>query len=214
MKRITIEANARETLGKVNTKLLRKEERIPCVLYGGKENVHFSVGKNEMRKLVYTDKVYLVDLDIDGKKCLAYQKEIQFHPVTDNILHVDFYEVTESKPITVKVPVILNGLAKGVGEGGKLSLEHRRLSVKALAKDLPDQFDIDVTDLALGKTIQVGDLNFEGLQLVDPKNWVVASVKLTRVAKGMEGDEEEEGEEGEEGAEGEAKEGEDEKAAE
>ena len=185
MKTVTIKGNVRENVGKTNTKMLRKNNNIPCVLYGAGETVHFSAHENEMRKLVYTNHVFLVELEIDGKNYLAYQKDIQFHPVSDKILHMDFYQITEGKPIVIKVPVVLHGLAKGVKEGGKLALEHRRLSVKALSKDLPDQLDIDITELTLGKTIKVGELNFENLQLIDPKNWVVASVRLTRIARGM-----------------------------
>ena len=206
MKTVTIKGNVRENVGKVNTKMLRKNNNIPCVLYGAGETLHFAAHENEMRKLVYTNHVFLVNLEIDGKTYLAYQKDIQFHPVTDKILHMDFYQITEGKPIVVKVPVVLHGLAVGVKEGGKLALEHRRLSVKALSKDLPDQLDIDITNLSLGKTIKVGDLDFENLQLIDPKNWVVASVRLTRVARGMAaGEDEEEAQEGEaaEGTEGE-----------
>ncbi len=209
MKTITIKGNVRENVGKINTKMLRKNNNIPCVLYGGGETVHFSAHENEMRNLVYTNHVYLINLEIDGKSYLATQKDIQFHPVSDKILHMDFYQITEGKPIVIKVPVVLHGLAKGVQEGGKLALEHRRLSVKALSKDLPDQLDIDISELTLGKTIKVGELSFENLQLIDPKNWVVASVRLTRISRGMAaGEDELEAEEGAEGAEG-AAEGED-----
>jgi len=198
MKTKEVNGKRRESVGKTNSKFLRKQDLIPCVMYGGDEIIHFSSHNLEIGKLVYTDKVYIVKLSIDGKEYQAILKDLQFHPVTDKIIHVDFIQVSEDKKIDISIPIILNGFSEGVKQGGKLALEHRRLKVKAFLKDLPDQLDVDITNLLLGKTIQIGDLEFENMELIEPKNWVIASVKLTRVARGMA--EDEEGEEGEEGA--------------
>ena len=199
MNSISISGKKRVDVGKVNTKKLRKEGEIPCVLYGGEEVIHFSAPINDFRHLIYTPHVYLVDLEIDGSAHRAILKDIQYHPVTDSILHIDFMEIFTGKPVIIKVPVKITGFAEGVKAGGKLTLEHRRLTVKALPKDLPDDLTIDVTNLGLGKTIKVGELSYENFELLDPKNYVVVSVKLTRAARGMS---EEEGEEGQ--GEGEA----------
>ena len=165
-------------------KALRKENGVPCVLYGGKEVVHFSVTVEGLRNLVYTPHIYVVDLVIDGKKYNAIMKDIQFHPVKDNILHVDFYEIDEAKPIIMEVPVQLEGLAEGVKAGGKLSLQMRKLKVKALYNLIPERLVVNVSHLGLGKTVKVGELSFEGLELLNAKEAVVCAVKLTRAARG------------------------------
>lgn len=165
-------------------KAIRKNNGVPCVLYGGKEVVHFTVPAEGLRNLVYTPHIYVVDLDIDGKKVNAIMKDIQFHPVKDNILHVDFYEIDESKPIVMEVPVQLEGLAEGVKAGGKLALQIRKLKVKALYNLIPERLIVNVSHLGLGKTIKVGELNFENLELLNAKEAVVCAVKLTRAARG------------------------------
>ena len=165
-------------------KAIRKNNGVPCVLYGGKEMVHFTVPAEGLRNLVYTPHIYVVDLDIDGKKVNAIMKDIQFHPVKDNILHVDFYEIDEAKPIVMEVPVQLEGLAEGVKAGGKLALQIRKLKVKALYNLIPEKLIVNVSHLGLGKTIKVGELNFENLELLNAKEAVVCAVKLTRAARG------------------------------
>ena len=137
---------------------------------------------NELRKLVYTPHIYVVNLNIDGNNHPAILKELQFHPVTDALLHVDFYEVNDQKPITIGVPVKLNGLAQGVRDGGRMNLSIRKIDVTAPYQNIPEHLDIDVTNLRLGKSIKVGDLSFEGLELSTPKEVVVCSVKMTRQA--------------------------------
>ncbi|MCF8371591.1 MAG: 50S ribosomal protein L25/general stress protein Ctc [Bacteroidales bacterium] len=194
MKALSISGKKRENVGKVNTKMLRKEGHIPCELYGGKENIHFSAPINDFRHLIYTPHVFLVDLDIDGDSHRAIVKEIQFHPVSDKVLHIDFMEIFAGTPVIISIPIKVEGLSEGVKQGGKLTLEHRRLKVKALPKDLPDELLVNVTKLTLGKTIKVGNLKFENIELLDPKNSVVVSVKVTRAAKSISGDGE--GEEG------------------
>ncbi len=162
----------------------RKEGEVPCVLYGGDEVVHFNVTKEGIRKLIYTPEIFLVNLTIGGKTCNAVLKDMQFHPVTDNLLHVDFYQVIAERPITMEVPVVLEGLAEGVKAGGKLSLELRKLKVKGLYNNIPEKLTINVENLGLGKSIQVGNLSFDNLELMNAKNNVVCAVKLTRAARG------------------------------
>ena len=165
-------------------KEIRKNGGVPCVLYGGNEVVHFTVTNEGLRNLVYTPHIYVVDLNIDGKTVNAIMKDIQFHPVKDSILHVDFYQIDEAKPIVMEVPVQLEGLAEGVRAGGKLALQMRKLKVKALYNAIPERLTIDVTALGLGKTIKVGELHYEGLELINAKEAVVCAVKLTRAARG------------------------------
>ncbi len=164
-------------------KAIRRNNGVPCVLYGGGENVHFTVASDELRKLVYTPHIYVVDLYIDGKLVNAIMKDIQFHPVKDTILHVDFYQIDEAKPIVMEVPVQLDGLAEGVKAGGKLSLQIRKLKVKALYNQIPERLAVDVSHLGLGKAIKVGELYYEGLELLNAKDAVVCTVKMTRAAK-------------------------------
>ena len=163
-------------------KALRKNKNVPCVLYGGTENINFSVTTEGLRKLVYTPHIYVVHLMIDGVQHNAIMKEIQFHPVKDTILHVDFLEINEEKPIVMEVPLKLQGLAEGVKAGGKLQQQMRKLKVKALYTAIPEMLPVDVTALGLGKAIKVADLNYEGLELINPKSAVVCTVKATRAA--------------------------------
>jgi large subunit ribosomal protein L25 len=184
MKTLEINGSLRKELGKKTSKAVRKSDAVPCVLYGGKETIHFQITNSELRHLIYTPDIYLVNLNIDGKKMNAILKDIQFHPVKDNILHVDFLEVFADKPIVIEVPVKLKGLAEGVKAGGKLSLEMRKIRVKGLYKNIPENLVINVEDLGLGKTIQVGVLSFPNLEILNPANAVVAAIKLTRAARG------------------------------
>lgn len=204
MKTIDLKATIRQDVGKKATKQVRKNGEIPCVLYGGEELVHFSAPVNDFRNLIYTPHVYIVNLDLEGKQLQAMVKDLQFHPVSDAILHIDFILVTQDKPAVARIPVVTKGFARGVQAGGKLKVELRRLKVKALPKDLPDKLTIDVTKVGLGHSIKVRDLKFEGLEMLDPKSAVVVSVKLTRAAKGAAAamEEEESEAEGAEGAEG------------
>lgn len=191
MKQISISGTARTELGKKAAKAIRNTGNIPCVIYGEKrgenglpEAVHFTVSEKEINKLIYTPHIYLIDINIDGVDHKAILKEAQFHPVKDNVLHVDFYEVHAEKPIVMGVPIAPQGLAEGVRAGGRLLTMVRKLNVKALYSDIPEKLDIDVTKLQLGKSIKVGDLHFEGLELVTPKEVIVCTVKMTRAAMG------------------------------
>lgn len=208
MKIIELKGNLRENLGKKGSKLLRKEDKVPCVLYGGENVVHFHVTERSLKNVIYTPNVYIINLDLDGNKYNAVLQDMQFHPVNDRPLHLDFLEIKDNQTIKVSIPVQLNGFAAGVKQGGKLSLNLKKIRVKGLAKDLPDVLEINVEKLTLGKTIKVGDLSFDNLELLDAKNAVVAAVKLTRAARGAmlagEGGAEEGAEEGTEGTAAEA----------
>lgn len=189
MKSIDIKGTLRTETGKKATKQIRKDGSVPCNLYGEKrgenglpEAISFSVTTAGLRNLVYTPEIYSVNLDIDGKQYTAVMRELQFHPVTDQLLHVDFYEITAEKPIVMEVPIKLNGLAEGVRAGGKLAANVRKLKVRAPYTQIPERLDIDVTNLGLGKTIKAGELKFEGLELVTSPSVVVCQVKMTRSA--------------------------------
>ena len=190
MREISVSGQKREATGKKASKLLRKEGMVPCNLYGEKrddkglpEALAFQASFTELRKAIYTPHVYVVNLNIDGKERKAIMKELQFHPTTDALLHVDFYEVNETKEITVGIPVKLNGLAQGVRDGGKLNLSIRKIDVTAPYKQIPEVLEIDVTNLQLGKAIKVGALQFEGLKIATSPEVVVCSVKATRASR-------------------------------
>ncbi len=178
------ELRSQEALGKKGVRSVRTNGNIPAVLYGGAENVNFQVSLSDVRKLIYTPEIFLVNLTIDGKAHKAILKELQFHPVKDSILHIDFLEVFDDKDIVMEVPVKLEGLAEGVRLGGKLSQELRKLKVKGNYKNIPELLSVNVENLGLGKTIQVGALSFENLTILNSANNVVAAVKLTRAARG------------------------------
>ena len=203
MKTFKLNGELRQDLGKKSTKALRKEGLVPCVLYGAEENVHFTVTQRDVHHLIYTPEVFIVELTIDGKITNSIIKELQFHPVSDELLHMDFFMVSKDKPVAMDIPVILTGFAAGVREGGKLTLEARKVRVKGIYTDFPENIVLDVTKLKLGNSIQVGDINIDKLEMLDAKEAVVAQVKLTRLARGMDAAEGED-EEGEEGEEGEA----------
>ena len=190
MKEISISGQKRATTGKKATREMRKEGLVPCNLYGEvkgenglPEALSFAVAASDLRKVIYTPHVYVVNISIDGKERKAIIKELQFHPTTDALLHADFYEVNDTKPITIGIPVKLNGLAQGVRDGGKINLSIRKIDVTAPYKQIPEVLNIDVTNLQLGKAIKVGELNFEGLELSTPAQVIVCSVKATRASR-------------------------------
>ncbi len=188
MKEINLTGQKREALGKKASKALRKEGFIPCNLYGlAEENgkpvaKSFMVAMSELRKIVYTPHIYVINLLIDGESHTAILKELQFHPVTDAVLHVDFLEVNDQKPITIGIPVKLVGLAQGVRDGGRMNLSIRKINVTALYQNIPEHLEVDVTSLRIGKSIKVGELSFEGLELATSKDVIVCSIKMTRAA--------------------------------
>ena len=203
MKHFKLSATVRKAdqLGKKATKGLRREGLVPVVLYGGSETQHLVVKADDINKLIYTPDIFLIELDVEGKLIKAVLKEVQFHPISDKTLHADLYEVSEDKPIVMSVPVVLNGHAVGVRAGGKLVREKRNLRVRAVYDKIPENLVIDVTNLKLGKTIQVHELSFEGLELVDAPQAVVCAVKQTRAARGKDATESESEETEEEGSE-------------
>ncbi|MDR3339847.1 MAG: 50S ribosomal protein L25/general stress protein Ctc [Candidatus Symbiothrix sp.] len=184
MKTFDLTGSKRESIGKKAAKAYRRQSLVPCVLYGGEEVAHFTVTKEGIRKLIYTPEVHIVDLTIEGKSCKAILKEKQFHPVSDELLHADFLQIFENKEVILEVPIVLEGLAEGVKAGGKLSMEIRKLKVKGFYKHFPERLVVNVENLGLGKTVQVGDLHFDNLELLNAKDNVVAAVKLTRAARG------------------------------
>lgn len=185
MKTYQLAAEPRTALGKKATKAIRDEKKIPVVL-NTKEHTaeHLTVSQDAVRNLVYTPDIFAIELDVNGNKRMAVLKDIQFHPVKDSILHMDLLEVTEDKPVTIEVPVRLEGHAEGVKAGGKLTLSMKKIKVKAPYTNIPERVVINVDHLALGKTLQIGDLHFEGLELMNAKNAVVCAVQLTRAARG------------------------------
>lgn len=190
MLEINVKGQSRTGAGKKFAKELRKQGLIPCNLYGEKKGENglpvaesIAVPFTELRKVVYSPNVYIVNLDIDGVERKAILKELQFHPVSDALLHVDFLEISDNKPITVGIPVNLVGLAAGVRQGGRLSLAIRQIKVTALYKNIPEKLDVDVTALEIGKSIKVGALQFENLEFATSKEIVVCSVKQTRASQ-------------------------------
>jgi len=183
MKTFEVKGTARTAVGKKDTKKLRAEGKVPCVLYGGEEVIHFTAEAGEFRHLIYTPSVYLINFDIDGKKYQASMQDIQFHPVTDEVQHIDFLRITDDKPVKIDIPVKLTGYAKGIQKGGRLKTNLRVLRVKGLAKDLPDTIKVDVTNLDLGASIRVGEVSVEGLEILNTKSVPVASVVITRAAR-------------------------------
>ncbi len=209
MKTFALSAEPRTDLGKKAAKALRSQNLIPVVLNGGKiidlpyagtlragEKIveigngkglittDLTVSNDAVRKLIYTPDIFAIELELHGEKRMAVLKDLQFHPVKDNILHIDLLEVYPDKPVTIEVPVKLEGHAEGVKAGGKLNLSMKKLKVRAPYTAIPERLIINVDKLGLGKTLQVGDLHFEGLELVNAKNAVVCAVQLTRAARG------------------------------
>lgn len=183
MKTIEIKGSLRQETGKKSSKLLRREANVPCVIYGKEANVHFSAHENTFKNLIYTHKAHLVQVELDGKIYKAVLKDIQFHPVTDKILHIDFTQIFDKKPVVISIPIQVHGDSVGVIAGGKLSIRKRTLKVKALANDLPEFLPVDITDLKIHQSVKVGDLAYEKLELLDPKIATVLSIATSRVAQ-------------------------------
>ncbi|MDE7154286.1 MAG: 50S ribosomal protein L25 [Muribaculaceae bacterium] len=209
MKTFKLEAEPRTDLGKKAAKTLRSEGKIPVVLNGGEPfdlpftgtlkpgeklveignnkgiiTTDLTVTNDAVRKLIYTPDIFAIEIKVNGETKMAVLKELQFDPVKDTLLHIDLLEVNDKKPVTIEVPVKLEGHAEGVKAGGKLSLSMKKIKVKAIYTSIPERVVINVDNLGLGKTMQIGDLHFEGLELVNAKNAVVCAVQLTRAARG------------------------------
>ena len=182
MKSITIQGTKRESVGKKSTKALRDAELVPCVVYGGAETLNFSAEERAFKGLVYTPEAHTVSIEVDGQTIPAVLQDIQFHPITDKILHADFYQLADDKPVVMEVPVRLTGRAKGVVSGGALRQSFRKLKLKALPANLPDEIVVDVTPLKIGNKLYVGDIKTDGFTFMHPDNAVVVAVKMSRTA--------------------------------
>ena len=200
MKTVSLSGSIRENVGKKDATLLRREGKIPSVLYGGKEQIHFHISENDAKKIIFTPNVYVVELDVSGNKVNAIVKDVQIHPVTDRVIHVDFLEIKDGASVKIKIPVKTTGFSIGVRNGGKLSQNFRSLLVEGTVSDLPDAIEVDITEVRIGHKIRVSEMNISGLRFLDPAEAVVLGVAMSR---GASEDEEEEGEEGAEGEEGE-----------
>ncbi len=202
MQAITIKGSERESVGKVSTKALRNAEKVPCVLYGGEKPIHFSADEISFKGLVYTSNAHTVVIELEGHQPYeAVLQDIQFHPVTDRILHIDFFQLFEDKLVNMNIPVRLEGNSPGVRNGGRLLFRKRKLTVRALPANLPDGIMVDISKLRIGGTISVGDVKTEEYTFLHPDNTSIVQVKASRNAVDDEEDDEEEGAEGTEGTE-------------
>jgi len=195
MKTLAISVKERQNVGKTDTRALRNQGNVPCVLYGGEKQVTFFAHENDFRKLVYTSDTFVVELDIDGSKTRAIMQDIQFHPVSEKILHIDFLEVFDDRPVTISLPVKLEGVAIGVKNGGNLMFRRPKIITKGLVANLPDAITINIEELKIGMFVYIKDIEIEGAEFLAPPNSVVVGVKTARTAILDE--------EGEEGAEAE-----------
>ena len=182
MKTVSLSGSSRENVGSKDAKILRKEGRVPGVLYGNGGNMHFHVKETELNKLVFTPDVNFIGIELDGKEYKAIFKEIQFHPVTDRIVHIDLLAVTEDKLVTIALPVRLKGNSPGVLNGGKLRQNYRKLKVKALAKDLPEFIELDISKLRIGMAIRLGEIEIPNVTLIGDMRDVAVSIKTSRNA--------------------------------
>ncbi len=186
MKTFKLQGKPREVSNKQATKVLRRNFDVPCVLYGNgiEKNILFSVNAKELQQISHTPNSYIVELEVAGKSYLSVFHAAQYHPLTDEPLHVDFLSVTETKPVSINVPIVITGNSEGVREGGKLILTTRKLKISADLKNLPDTITVDITGLKMGKTIVAGDLKYDNIQILTPKTTIICAVKLTRAAIG------------------------------
>jgi large subunit ribosomal protein L25 len=199
MKRVSMSGSLRQGVGKKDAKAQRRAGNVICVMYGGEEQISFTLPGKKFDKIIFTPEVYLIDLEIDGKKYAALLQDVQYHPVSDKVLHADFLQVIENKAISVAMPVRLTGIPVGVTNGGRLNHKMRKLNLKGLINNIPEDITLDITSLKIGSGINVNEVTIEGITLLDNPSNVIVNVKT---ARGVEEDEEDEGEEGEEGEEG------------
>jgi large subunit ribosomal protein L25 len=183
MKTIEIKAISRSNFGKKETKSLRAEDKVPCVMYGGKENLHFYAHENEFRSLIYTPDAHLISLQIDGKSYNAILKDLQFHPVSDKLLHIDFIQVSEDKPVLIYIPIKISGVSPGVKAGGRLKINRRSLKIKGLTRDFPEHLDIDISNLEIGMSLKIGDLKYDNLLIMENKKSMIVAVATSRVVQ-------------------------------
>ena len=188
MKTIGIKGSLRTELGKKSSQKTRKEGNVPCVIYGKEQNIHFHAHENSFKKLVYTPDAHIVRLDLEGKEYRIVMQDIQFHPVTDKVTHIDFIEVVDDKPIIIALPIQITGDSVGVKAGGKLRIKRRHPTVRGLASDIPESLPIDITNLKVNHSIRVGDLKYDKIELIDPRIATVLSVATSRVVSKEEGE--------------------------
>ncbi len=198
MKSITIKGSKRESVGKKATKALRNAGMVPCVVYGGDKPLSFSAPEIAFKDLIYTPNVHTVVIELGGQKIQAILQDIQFHPVTDRILHIDFYEIFDDKEVTMEIPVRTVGNSRGVRSGGVLRIVTRRLRIKALPANLPDYIEADITDMRIGNKMYVGAVANDDYKIMHTENTVICQIRTSRTAIVDEVEEEEEGVEGEE----------------
>ena len=182
MESISIKATKREVLGRKTALNLRREDQIPSVMYGGKDILHFYAHEFEFKKIVFTPNVYIINLELEGKTYKCILQDAQYHPLSDKMVHADFLEVNDTKPVSIKIPVKLTGVSEGVKQGGKLAVKMRTLKVKGLVKNLPDVLEIDITKLGLGQAIKIEKLAFPNLEIIESKSAVVCIVNATRAS--------------------------------
>lgn len=192
MKTVSLSGSIRENVGKKDATELRRQGNVPCVLYGGEEQIHFHIKENDAKKLIITPDVYIVNIKIGDKEVKAVVQEAQIHPVTDRIIHLDFIEVVNGKPVKVKLPVKLEGFSVGVRNGGKLRQNFRKLTVEGLEEALPEAITINIDNLKIGGKIRVSDINIDGVELLDASSAVVVAVQMARGASLVADEEEEE----------------------
>ena len=210
MKTASLSGSLRENVGKKGSSAIRKSGSIPGVLYGGKDQTHFTVEENSINKLVFSPDVFYIELDIDGKKVRCILQDIQFHPVTDRIVHIDLLEVVPGKEVRVNLPLRSEGTAEGVTNGGRIATLFRRVPVKGLIEKIPEAITVDISPLIIGSTVRVRDLNIDGCTILLNESVLLFACKRTRLAvadEGLETGEAEGAAEGAEGAEGESEEG-------
>jgi large subunit ribosomal protein L25 len=183
MKSIAISGSLRENVGKRDAKELRYQSLVPAVLYGGATQTHFSVSASDLRAVVYTPVVHFINLDIAGVKSQAIIKDMQFHPLTEQLIHIDFLLLDEKKPIAIEIPVKLTGTSPGVKTGGKLVQKLRKLTIKALPKDHLDSIEVSIESLEVGKSVKVADINIDKLTILNAKEDTIVSVTTSRALR-------------------------------
>lgn len=180
MKTVSLSGSPRANVGKTDAASLRAKGQVPCVIYGGSEQIHFYADERAFKNIIYTPDTNLVNISVDGKNFLAVLQEAQFHKINDKLIHADFLQVIEGKPVTVQIPVKTVGQSQGVKDGGKLTVKMRKLKVKGLVNKLPERIELNIENLGIGKSISVGEIKIDGITILHPRNISVVSVQTTR----------------------------------
>jgi large subunit ribosomal protein L25 len=186
MKSVQLSGSLRANVGKVNAKAVREKGNVPCVIYGGKEQIHFEADIRAFKPVIFTPNAHIVEIDLDGKVYKTVLQEAQYHKINDKLIHADFLEIQDGKPVTANIPIVITGQSEGVKKGGKLVLKMRKLKVRGIAATLPDTISIDITKLDIGDSVAVGDIVVEGATLLNAKNVSVVSVTTTRAVAATE----------------------------